>query len=54
MAEAEAAAREGLLAVAGDQPEASLLREALHDAVQRVVYKRTKRRPMVIPLVTEL
>ena len=52
--EARAAAAEAVAAGAGDHPEASLLREAIHDAVQRVIFKRTKRRPLVIPLVTEL
>ncbi|HEX6489688.1 MAG TPA: ribonuclease J [Candidatus Dormibacteraeota bacterium] len=54
MTEATAAAVEALRSVEGDHPETSLMREAIHDAVQRVVHKRTKRRPMVIPLVTEL
>ena len=32
----------------------SILREAIHDAVSRVIWRRTKRRPMVIPVITEL
>ena len=31
-----------------------LVQEAIHDAVVRVLWKRTRRRPMVIPLLTEL
>jgi len=54
MEEARAAAIEALARLADDRPEPSLLREAVHQAVQRVVFKRTKRRPMVIPVVTEI
>ena len=54
LADARAAALEGLQALGGDHPDVSLLREAVHDAVQRLLHKRTKRRPMVIPIVTEL
>jgi ribonuclease J len=54
MDQARAAAREALEALVDDHPEASLLAEAVHHAVQRVVFKRTKRRPMVIPIVTEI
>jgi ribonuclease J len=38
----------------GRRPDPTLLQEAIHDAVVRVVWKRTRRRPMVIPLLTEL
>jgi ribonuclease J len=38
----------------GRRPDPTLLQEAIHDAVVRVVWKRTHRRPMVIPLLTEL
>jgi ribonuclease J len=38
----------------GRRPDPTLLQEAIHDAVQRVLWKRTRRRPMVIPLLTEL
>ena len=54
MEEARAAAAEALKAMVDDHPEASLLQEAVHNAVQRVVFRRTKRRPMVIPVVTEI
>jgi ribonuclease J len=52
-----AEAREAVVAAvagAGRRPDLTLLQEAIHDAVQRVVWKRTRRRPMVIPLITEL
>ena len=35
------------------EPEPALVRETVHDAVQGVIYRRTKRQPMVIPLVTD-
>jgi ribonuclease J len=35
------------------QPELAVIRETVHDAVQRVIYRRTQRTPMVIPLVTD-
>ncbi len=54
MEEARAAALKALGSVADDHPELTLLTEAVHHAVQRVVFKRTKRRPMVIPVVTEI
>ncbi len=36
------------------EPELSVIRETIHDAVQRVIHRRTQRRPMVIPIVTDL
>ena len=39
---------------AGARPDLTLLQESIHDAVSRLLWKRTRRRPMVIPLVTEL
>ncbi|MDQ6772642.1 MAG: ribonuclease J [Candidatus Dormibacteraeota bacterium] len=47
--EVEAAVRR-----AGTRPDASLLEESVHDAVSRLIWKRTGRRPMVIPLIAEL
>jgi ribonuclease J len=35
------------------EPEPALVRETAHDAVQRVIYKRTKRQPMVIPVLID-
>jgi ribonuclease J len=49
--------REAILAAIrgnGRHPNPTLLQEAIHDAVSRVLWKRTHRRPMVIPLLTEL
>src|SRR5262249_50175332 len=39
---------------AGRRPDLTLLQESMHDALSRLLWKRTRRRPMVIPLVTEL
>jgi ribonuclease J len=39
---------------AGTRPDLSLLQESIHDSVSRLLWKRTRRRPMVIPLITEL
>ena len=49
--------REALAAVQKlglDHADLGLVREAVHDAVSRLIWKRTKRRPMVIPVITEL
>ena len=39
---------------AGRHPDLSLLQAAVHDALSRLLWRRTRRRPMVIPLLTEL
>ena len=54
MAEARTAAQEAIRSTAGERPDPVLLKEAVREAVQRVVFKRTKRRPMVIPVITEI
>jgi ribonuclease J len=54
MADARAAALESIKRLAETHPDLNLLQEAVHDAVSRTVYKRTRRRPMVIPVVTEI
>jgi ribonuclease J len=54
MREAASAAADRIRVMAGKHPDLSLLQETVHDTVSRVIYKRTKRRPMVIPLVQEL
>ncbi len=40
--------------LAGEPPETSILQEAIHDSISRLVWKRTGRRPMVVPVVTEI
>jgi ribonuclease J len=50
-------AREAVLAAidhAGRHPDVSLLQEAMHDALSRLLWKRTRRRPLIVPLLTEL
>jgi len=54
MADARTAAVECIARFADAHLDLNLLQEALHDAVQKTVYKRTRRRPMVIPVVTEI
>jgi ribonuclease J len=39
---------------AGRRPDVALLQESIHDSLSRLLWRRTRRRPMVIPLVTEL
>lgn len=40
--------------LADDVTEIKLLQEHLHDALGRVVYDRTRRRPMVLPVIVEV
>jgi ribonuclease J len=40
--------------LAGDPPETTIIQDAIHDAISRLVWKRTGRRPMVVPVVTEI
>jgi ribonuclease J len=54
MADARAAAVDTVARFAGTHVDVNVLQEAIHDAVQKTVYKRTRRRPMVIPVVTEI
>nr|MDQ6901207.1 ribonuclease J [Candidatus Dormibacteraeota bacterium] len=42
------------VAGAGRRPDRSLLQEAVHDAVSQLLWTKTGRRPMVVPLVTEV
>jgi ribonuclease J len=38
----------------GEQPDLSLLRERVHDELSRLIWKRTGRRPMILPIVSEM
>ncbi len=53
MAEARAAVVAAVRA-GGRRADLSLLQEAVHDTVSRLLWKRTHRRPMVIPLLAEV
>jgi ribonuclease J len=37
-----------------DNHEADLIEKAIHDQVAEFVYKRLRRRPMVVPVVVEV
>ena len=54
MADARAAALDTMRRLADTRPELSMLQEAIHDAVSKTVYRQTRRRPMVIPVITEI
>jgi ribonuclease J len=54
MADARAAAMESIKRFIDTHADVNVLQEAIHDAVSKTVYKRTRRRPMVIPVVTEI
>src|SRR5437867_3228076 len=54
MADARKAALESIRRLVDSHPELSLVQEAIHDAVSKTVYKQTRRRPMVIPVITEI
>jgi ribonuclease J len=54
MAEARGAAVQSIKRFTETRPDLNLLQEAIHDAIQKTVYKQTRRRPMVIPVVTEI
>ncbi|HYU64282.1 MAG TPA: ribonuclease J [Verrucomicrobiae bacterium] len=54
MAEAREAALESIGRFADTHPDLNLLQEAIHDAISKTVYKRTRRRPMVIPVISEI
>ncbi|HUY75090.1 MAG TPA: ribonuclease J [Candidatus Dormibacteraeota bacterium] len=54
MADARAAAMESISRFSNSRADLNLLQEMIHDAVSKTVYKQTRRRPMVIPVVTEI
>jgi ribonuclease J len=54
MADARSAAIQSIGRLAETRPDLSLLKEAIHDAVSKTIYKQTRRRPMVIPVITEI
>ena len=54
MADARRAALDGIAKFAGSHSDLNLLQEAIHDAVSKTVHRQTGRRPMVIPVITEI
>ena len=40
--------------LAGDVTEIKRLQEHLHEALGKIVYDRTRRRPMVVPVIVEV
>ncbi len=38
----------------GSRPDTDILRDAVREAATRLQHRRTRRRPMVIPVVTEI
>ena len=54
MADAKRAAMEAIRKMRETHADVNLLQEAIHDAVSKTVYKQTRRRPMVIPVVAEI
>src|SRR2546430_11457346 len=54
MADARKEVLESIRRFANSRSDLSLLQEAIHDAVSKTVYRQTRRRPMVIPVITEI
>ncbi len=54
MADAREAAMASIARLADTHADVNTLRESIHDAVSQTVWKKTRRRPMVIPVVLEI
>ncbi len=54
MADAKRATMDTIARFKETHADLNLLQEAIHDAVSKTVFKRTRRRPMIIPVVTEI
>jgi ribonuclease J len=54
MADAREAAMAGIARLADTHADVNTLREVIHDAVSQTVWKKTRRRPMIIPVVLEI
>jgi len=54
MTDAKRATMDTISRFAETHADLNLLQEAIHDAVSKTVYRQTRRRPMVIPVVTEI
>ena len=54
MSDARRSVTESIARFAETHADLNLLKEAIHDSVSKTVYKQTRRRPMVIPVITEI
>jgi ribonuclease J len=54
MADARIAVMQSIGRLAETHADVNLLKEAIHDAVSKTVWRQTRRRPMVIPVITEI
>ncbi|HSS62466.1 MAG TPA: ribonuclease J [Candidatus Limnocylindrales bacterium] len=54
MADARAEVLAGIERLAETRSDLNVLKETIHDAVSKTVYRQTRRRPMVIPVITEI
>jgi mRNA degradation ribonuclease J1/J2 len=54
MADAREAAIASIARLADTHADINTLREVIHDAVSQTVWKKTRRRPMIIPVVLEI
>ena len=54
MEDARSAVMQSIARFTDTHADLNTLKEAIHDAVSKTVYKRTRRRPMVIPVITEI
>jgi ribonuclease J len=54
LADARKEVLESIGRLADTRLELTLLQETIHDAVSKTVYRQTRRRPMVIPVITEI
>jgi ribonuclease J len=54
MADARKAAMDAISRMRESHADMNQLQEAIHDAVSKTVWKQTRRRPMVIPVLTEI
>jgi ribonuclease J len=54
MDDARSAAMQSIARFANTHADLNMLKDAIHEAVSKTVYKRTRRRPMIIPVITEI
>jgi ribonuclease J len=54
MADARKEVLQSIGRLADKRLDLTLLQETIHDAVSKTVYRRTRRHPMVIPVITEI